>query len=258
MNEMSVLIPFYKGNSYINQTLSSVEIALKGIDYEIIIINDSPDTEIQLDKEYSRLKIVNNDENVGIAESRNRAYKQSNGKYILFLDQDDLVASDKNFIDLLRLGKKLYIFNFSEFIDGKEYVYYGKNAKKILHKINESVLLKCGPFFRTVSQFLFSRELFEVFISSKAQGADDFFFYCDLYKNTKVCERLYISEPQILYRIHKANYSKKADFYASLNEIFYIWNKRNNEKYSGLEKYYFNKSFFWRLIHKIVISYIKR
>ncbi len=123
---------------------------------------------------------------------------------------------------------------------------------------NETVLIKCGPVFTTVSQFLFRRGIFESFISSNVQGADDFFFYCDLYKNTKIDDRLYVSEPQILYRIHSGNYSKKADFYSSLNEIFRKWNTRNDNHYSGLEKCYLSKSFFWRFIHKIIILFLTK
>lgn len=252
MKQLSILIPFYKGNNYINETISSIENVLKQVDYEIIIINDSPGVKIDLHREYKNLNIFINDKNTGIAESRNRAFDKSIGEYILFLDQDDMFDENCNIVQLLNLKKDLYIFNIYECVNGNKTLYYKHNPINFFERLNEKFLIKNGPIFKTVSQFLFKRTLFESFIKSEAQGADDFFFYCDLYKKTQKQNRLYVKKPQICYRLHPNNYSKSADFFASLNEIFEIWNKRNNNAYTKLKKCYFSKAFFWRFIHKLL------
>lgn len=249
--KLSVLIPFYKGNSVINETLSSIEKNLGFDDYEVIIINDSPDEPIILNKIFKNTKIISNSKNLGIATSRNKAFEQSKGEYILFLDQDDLI-SDNNIIgDLLDLNYKAYIFNFEEFDGQIIRRFYRYSTFNFLNNYDEKKILKHGPLFRTVSQFLVRRELFEPFIYSEAQGSDDFFYYCDIYKKTKRNERLFIKIPQIKYRIHESNYTKKADFYLSLNQVFNEYNRRNGFAYNGLNRFYMSKSIFWRISHKI-------
>lgn len=96
--DISILIPFYKGNQYICDTINSVFIAAKSVSfhfqYEIIVINDSPQIAVNLDNLFNNssnknLYIVNNEKNIGIHATRNVGLNLAKGEYILFLDQDD-------------------------------------------------------------------------------------------------------------------------------------------------------------------------
>lgn len=98
---LSIIIPFYKGNKYINNILSCVlknKINLdKKIPFDVIIINDSPDETVKINPEYTReldIKIYTNDINSGIHKSRLEGIKKSSSEYVLMIDQDDLLSQD--------------------------------------------------------------------------------------------------------------------------------------------------------------------
>jgi len=91
MKTVSVIIPVYKVEKYIATTLNSVlEQTYK--DFELLIIDDgSPDRSIEICQQFtdSRIKIVRQ-ENRGLAGARNTGVRHAQGKYLAFLDADDL------------------------------------------------------------------------------------------------------------------------------------------------------------------------
>lgn len=101
---VSIIIPFYKGNLYINRTLSCIENNVNycsihddiRISIETIIINDYPDEDVILEKEYRgcHLSIYKNKENCGIHFSRVRGINLAKGKYVILLDQDDMIKDN--------------------------------------------------------------------------------------------------------------------------------------------------------------------
>ena len=92
--KISVIIPMYNSNyvkeavdSVINQTLQDIEI--------IIVDDGSTDDSLQIcKKNYSnnkRVKILQNESNLGSAFARNKGLDVATGKYICFLDSDDIL-----------------------------------------------------------------------------------------------------------------------------------------------------------------------
>lgn len=97
---VSIIIPIYNRDRYIEKTLLSV-LKQPTFDYEIIIINDgSTDKSLQIcemySKQYDCIKIYSQ-ENKGVSSARNLGIKKSTGKYIMFLDSDDYYVN--NFFD---------------------------------------------------------------------------------------------------------------------------------------------------------------
>jgi len=90
----SVIIPVYNCENTISLTIESV-LNQSVNDYEIIVIDDhSTDNTLQLVNGYknrfNNISIIENLENVGVAEARNKGIRLALGKYIAFLDGDDL------------------------------------------------------------------------------------------------------------------------------------------------------------------------
>ena len=96
---ISVIIPYYKKRNYISNALkSALKQSHKKI--EIIIIYDDENLEDleyikKIIKKDKRIRIVINKKNKGVSISRNIGIKKSKGKYIAFLDADDIWICNK-------------------------------------------------------------------------------------------------------------------------------------------------------------------
>ena len=99
--KISVIIPIYKGNSYISQLVYMLEENWKSVNkiepisIEMVLVNDFPDEKLeikeQLIKNISWIEITNK-QNCGIHFSRVQGLLYSSGDYVLFLDQDDKIS----------------------------------------------------------------------------------------------------------------------------------------------------------------------
>ncbi|MFB6225172.1 MAG: glycosyltransferase [Candidatus Paceibacteria bacterium] len=91
---VSVIIPVYNGEEYIEDAIRSVNSQTYG-NIEIIIVDDaSEDKSLEKihklkDKIGRKTKIFSHDVNKGISKARNKGIKNSRGEYISLLDQDD-------------------------------------------------------------------------------------------------------------------------------------------------------------------------
>lgn len=101
MKKVSIIIPVYNGVDYLERCYESV-IAQAGIDLndiELITINDgSSDDSLRIMREYERkypylFKVIDQ-QNAGIAMTRNTAITQAIGEYLMFMDQDDWIDND--------------------------------------------------------------------------------------------------------------------------------------------------------------------
>jgi len=113
---VSVIIPMYNSEIYIVDTINSV-LAQSYINFEILVIDDcstdrSFDIVLDMTRNDSRIRLYKLSENFGgPARPRNLGVSKSNGKYIAFLDSDDLWAANKLEIQLnVMLNGK---FNFT-------------------------------------------------------------------------------------------------------------------------------------------------
>jgi teichuronic acid biosynthesis glycosyltransferase TuaG len=96
---VSIITPAHNASHCIEETIKSV----LGQDYqnwELIVINDcsTDDTETVINKyvqQDKRIRLINNDHNIGVAETRNKGIKAANGNYIAFLDCDDVWVNNK-------------------------------------------------------------------------------------------------------------------------------------------------------------------
>ena len=93
--DVSVIIPIYKGNGYIESLLNKIEKNYQESqkEIEVIFVNDYPDEEIIVGSQHDfPIRIINNEMNQGIHQTRINGLKKAIGKYILFLDQDDEIS----------------------------------------------------------------------------------------------------------------------------------------------------------------------
>ena len=95
--KVSVIIPVYNVEKYLNQCLDSI-VGQTLRDIEIICVDDgSTDRSSEILKEYQkkddRIKVIRQ-ENAGAGAARNKGMDNAQGKYLSFLDADDFFESD--------------------------------------------------------------------------------------------------------------------------------------------------------------------
>ncbi len=94
--DLSIIMPAYNVEKYVAQCIESVLKQDTSYSYELIIVNDgSTDKTDQIIRKYNddRIKYIVQD-NQGLAGARNTGINQSKGKYITFVDSDDIVLDD--------------------------------------------------------------------------------------------------------------------------------------------------------------------
>lgn len=119
--DLSIIVPAYNVSEFIEECINSVLKQKTEFKYELIVINDgSKDNtldKINLFKEDSHLKIINQ-ENRGFSGARNRGIDEAKGKYIMFLDSDDLLCENS----IEKLMKTAYDKN-ADIVQGAYYTF---------------------------------------------------------------------------------------------------------------------------------------
>lgn len=95
--KVSIIMPAYNCEQFIMRAIKTVE-KQTYIDWELIIVNDcSSDNTLSIiqNKSCEKIIVLSNEKNSGAAFSRNRAIEIATGKYIAFLDSDDLWVENK-------------------------------------------------------------------------------------------------------------------------------------------------------------------
>lgn len=95
---VSVLMTAFNRELYIVEAIESV-LASTFVDFELIIVDDcSSDRTVEIAKSYElldkRVKVYINDRNLGDYPNRNKAASYANGKYLKYLDSDDIMRVD--------------------------------------------------------------------------------------------------------------------------------------------------------------------
>ncbi|WP_019679563.1 glycosyltransferase [Ruminococcus flavefaciens] len=115
---VSIIMPSYNTGKYIAETVESV-IAQTYKNWELIIVDDcstdDTDSVVQNYLSDKRIKYLKNAYNSGAAVSRNRALREAKGKWIAFLDSDDLWMPEKLMWQIKFMKKHGYHFSYTNY-----------------------------------------------------------------------------------------------------------------------------------------------
>lgn len=146
MNEdlVSIIVPVYNAEKYIQDTIKTVEEQTYE-NWELLLVNDCSNDkseEIIKSQKNEKIKLINLEKNSGAAIARNTGIKNAKGKYIAFLDADDLWDKQKLEKQIKFMKENGYEFTFTgyEFADEN-----GKGNGKVVNvpeKINYKQALK--------------------------------------------------------------------------------------------------------------------
>ena len=125
MYDVSVIIPVYNVENYLNECLDSVcNQTLSNI--EIICVNDgSSDDSLKILNQYrqvdDRIKVISQN-NQGLSVARNNGLKEATGRYIYFLDSDDYIdisCLEKLYNNAVSNDSDVVLFKFQNVDDNK-------------------------------------------------------------------------------------------------------------------------------------------
>ncbi len=103
MKDLSIIIVNYNVKEFLKNLLHSIKKASQNLDTEIIVVdNASDDGSVEmLQEKFPDVKLIANEENLGFGKANNLGLKLAQGKYILLINPDTLVAED-TFDELIR------------------------------------------------------------------------------------------------------------------------------------------------------------
>ena len=160
--KVSIIMAVYNGEEFLRDSILSV-LNQTHKDFEFIIVNDgSSDNSLKIIEDFqkndSRIKIVNNNQNLGLTKSLNIGFIESKGEYIARLDSGDIslpkrIEKQVNFLDVHKniglVGTWMYIINTKgDIIKEIKYPTEDKELKRDLINYNpfvhSSIMLRRG------------------------------------------------------------------------------------------------------------------
>lgn len=181
---VSIIIPYFNDPNNIKFCIQSA-LAQNYPKLEILIIDDENSINSkkilkEISKFNKKIKIFNTKKNKGVSFARNLGIKKSNGKFIAFLDSDDLWKKNKIKNQIFEIKKRKLDVCYSDFKtinDNKNFSYKVKLPKKL----NYDDLLKACPI--CCSSIIVKSQIIKKNKFSKLKTKEDYELWLRLSKN---------------------------------------------------------------------------
>ncbi len=229
--KVSIIMPNYNCGKFLQETINSV-LNQTYRNWELLIVDDcSTDNSVEVIRSFcdkdERIKLFVNEKNSGAAASRNLAMREATGKWIAFLDSDDLWLAEKLEKQLAFMADNGYRFSYTS------YEHVDEQTEKLNIKvIGPKVLSKrkmfhyCYPGCLTVMYDC--SDIGTVQIPDEiANGENDYAIWLKVVKFYKC---YYLSEILALYRVRNASLSHKSSklkLTKNQYKLFRVSEKRN-------------------------------
>ena len=129
--DLMIIVPVYNAAEYLKDCIESLLVQKTEYTYCVTFVNDgSTDESATILNRYAQRENVYiiNKKNEGVAEARNNALKYIRGKYVLFVDADDMLTD--NAIEVLM---RKSVETDADIVEG-EYIKFDNNIKPDIHK----------------------------------------------------------------------------------------------------------------------------
>lgn len=217
MTRISIIMPLYNSAKFMSRSIVSVLEQIYS-DWELILVDDfSFDESFDIARSFrdkdSRIKIYKSAENSGPAVARNLAISMAVGRYITFLDSDDIWLPEKLTTQLSFMQDNEVPFTFSAFdkIDSNGNVIGHVDA---VDKIDYSELLKRNII--GCLTVMYDTEYFGKVYMPNILKRQDYALWLKLLKKTDYAYG--IKESLAQYRVHENSVSSNR-----ISAALYIW-----------------------------------
>jgi teichuronic acid biosynthesis glycosyltransferase TuaG len=189
---ISVITPCYNLENYIAATIKSVQ-AQTMTDWEMIIVDDcSIDDSIKVARQYAkddpRIHVVTLDKNSGSSRARNEGLKRAKGRYITFIDGDDMIKPFKFETQINFMQRNGYAITYTNYRritpDEKTTGILIRNPWKIdyNHMLKHSAIGTLTP--------IYDREVVgEYFFDETLPARMDYFFWLNVLRDGHIAYR---------------------------------------------------------------------
>lgn len=184
---ISVIVPFYKGNAYMDELLSNLGNVRKslmgynGTDLEVIIVNDSPEIPIEYTAPVDfSVTLISNSHNLGIHGSRIHGLQHAAGNWIQFLDQDDLLDPENYPSQLKAAADCDVIVGNCWYYFGEEKTQLYKNLSTMQYLIRETRFLRIRNMIASPGHCLIRKAAIPAIWQEtpmKINGSDDYYLW---------------------------------------------------------------------------------
>jgi len=205
---VSIIMPAYNAEKYIAEAIESV-LKQTYTNWELIIVNDcSTDATEQIIKKYQkqdyRIKLYSLLNNQGVANARNTAIQNTRGRYLAFLDSDDMWLPEKLEKQLAFMQANNYVFTYHDY---RTIMVKDNTLGKIIHvpiKVNYEKLLKGNSTGSCLSTCIDRNVVTEVYMPNDKH--EDFICWLNVLKKYGIVG-YGISECLAYYRVGKKSVS---------------------------------------------------
>lgn len=217
---ISIIVPVYNAEKYISRCLDSI-IAQTFTDFELILVNDGSEDisgdicEIYADKD-KRVKVIHKT-NGGPGEARNYGLDIAKGKYIGFVDSDDIIDTTMyekllgaiiNDVDEIKLSM---CGRFDLYENIKRQVFTLRNVEKWSSEEAIKNLLTWKNIDSSPCDKLFHRSLFDAYRFPENTNVEDIYI---MYKILSITRKIvHLGEP-LYYYIHRPD-SRSVQMFSS-------------------------------------------
>jgi len=237
---ISIIIPYYKKKEYITQTINSIT-KQSYKNFELIFIYDDPDKSDlkyvkKILKNIKRKKIIINNNNMGAGLSRNLGILKAKGKYISFIDSDDIWKKDKLKNQLLFMLDNNIEFCFTSYsiINKKNTIIKFIKAKKNIEY--KDLIKSCDIGLSTV---MLKKKLLKNTKFPKIKTKEDYVLWLKLSK--KNIKMMGFDQKLVLWR--KLDNSLSSSVFQRVHDAFYVYNTHLNFNFIKSIYYIFLMSF---------------
>lgn len=146
--EISIIISNFNNGKFISRAIrSAINQNFDKREFEILVIDDcSTDNSINLIEGFGNyIRTIYNKTNLGLAISCNNAVKAALGKFVFFLDSDDIISSN------VLLVEHDFLSHNKESIDAVSCDYYEISEKETILKRRDGMAypIRCGIMYYT-------------------------------------------------------------------------------------------------------------
>lgn len=174
---ISIVVPVYNAEKFLTDTINTV-LSQTYKNWELIFVDDkSTDSSVEIVNEYiqknNNIKLIQNKENSGAAISRNKGIEEAKGKYIAFLDADDLWEKEKLEKQLKFMKERNCAFSFTGYEFANENGIGNGKIVKVPSKINYKQALKNTTIWTSTVMFNMNKlKKEEIYMPDVRRGQD--------------------------------------------------------------------------------------